>query len=92
MSFLGRGKTFEKLARVDCLHTLCVENFNRITLFCTAKEIKANLCFCIFGKNSKIQNGRHFEESNIFLKIAKSSFLRYPVRRKFRQNRSILHD
>ena len=23
------------------------------------KEIEANLCFAIFGKNSKIQNGRH---------------------------------
>ena len=27
---------------------------------CTIKEIEANLCFSIFGKNSKIQNGRHF--------------------------------
>ena len=24
------------------------------------KEIEAHLCFAIFGKNSKIQNGRHF--------------------------------
>ena len=30
-------------------------------------------------------------ERKIFLKIAKSTLLRYPVRRKFRQNRSISH-
>ena len=47
-----------------------VENFNEISLFCMVKEIEANLCFSIFGKNSKIQNGR---------KIAKSTLLRYPV-------------
>ena len=41
------------------------------------KEIKPNLCFAIFGKNSKIQNGRHFWGGEIFLKIAKSTFLRY---------------
>ena len=36
-----------------------VENFDEIVLCCTVK-IKANLCFSIFGKNLKIQNGRHF--------------------------------
>ena len=31
------------------------------------KEIEANLCFSIFGKNSKIQNGCHFlGEENFF--------------------------
>ena len=54
-------------------------NFNEITLFCTVKEIEANSCFSIFGKNSKIQNGRHFWEEENFLKIAKSTLLRYPV-------------
>ena len=34
-------------------------------------EIEANLCFAIFGQNSKIQNGRHFWEDENFLKIAK---------------------
>ena len=41
------------------------------------KEIVANSCFAIFGKNSKIQNGHHFWGGEIFLKIAKSKFLRY---------------
>ena len=49
------------------------------------------MCFAIFGKNSKIQNGRHFWGGENFLKIAKSTFLRYPVGRKFRRNRSISH-
>ena len=30
-----------------------VENFDEIALSCTVKEIKANFCFSIFGKNSK---------------------------------------
>ena len=108
-----------------------VENFDEITLSCTVKKIEANSCFSIFGKNLKIQNGRHFWEkencqgvhfldtlwvenfANLcfsilginlkiqngrhmwggenFLNIAKSTFLRYPVGRKFRRNRSISH-
>ena len=62
-----------------------VENFDEITLSCTIKKIEANSCFSIFGKNLKIQNGRHFWEKEIFLKIAKSTFLRYPMGRKFQR-------
>ena len=54
--FLGRGK----LSRVHSLDTLWVENFDEIALSRSVKEIEANLCFAIFGKNSKNQNGRHF--------------------------------
>ena len=68
-----------------------VENFDEITLFCTVKKIEANFCFSILGKNSKIQNGHHFWEEEIFLKIPKSTFLRYPMGRKFQRNNSILH-
>ena len=68
-----------------------VENFDEITLSCTVKKIEANFCFSIFGKNLKIQNGRHFWEKENFLKIAKSTFLRYPMGRKFQRNNSILH-
>ena len=71
--------------------TLWVENFHEIALSRTVKEIEANLCFAIFGKNSKIQNGRHFWGGENFWKIAKIAFLRYPVGRKFRRNRSISH-
>ena len=65
------------------LDTLWVENFDEIALSRTVKEIEANLCFAIFGKNSKIQNGRHFLGRGKFLKIANITFLRYPVGRKF---------
>ena len=71
-AIFGEGKIFGKLQRLHSLDTLWVE---------------ANLCFAIFGKNSKIQNGRHFWGGENFLKIAKIAFLRYPVRR----NRSISH-
>ena len=60
-----------------------MENFYEIALSRTIKEIEANLCFSIFGKNLKIQNGCHFWEEESFLKNAKSTLLRYPVGRKF---------
>ena len=67
---------WEKEISLHFLDTLWVENFNKITLFCT---VKASLCFSILGKNSKIQNGCHFWGGENFLKIAKITFLRYPV-------------
>ena len=73
------GEIFFKLPRVEFSDTLWVENFDEISLSGMVKEIEANLCFAIFGKNSKIQNGRHFLGAEHFLKIAKSTFLRYPV-------------
>ena len=88
--FWGR-ENFLKIARLHPLDTLWVENFDEIALSRTVKEIEANLLFAIFGKNSKIQNGRHFWGGEKFLKIAKSTFLRYPVGRTFRRNRSISH-
>ena len=56
----GEGKICKKLPRVQCSDTLWVENLDEIALSRMVKEIEANLCFAIFGKNSKIQNGRHF--------------------------------
>ena len=88
--FLGRGKFLEN-CRVHSLDTLWVENFDEIALSHTVKEIEANLCFAIFGKNSKIQNGRHLWGGENFLKIGKSRIVRYPVGRKFCRNRSISH-
>ena len=90
-AIFGEGKIFGKLPRVKCSDTLWVENFAEIALSRTVKEIEANLCFAIFGKNSKIQNGRHFWGGENFWKIAKSTLLRYPVGRKFCRNRSISH-
>ena len=59
-AIFGEGKIFWKLQRLHSLDTLWVENFDEIALSRTVKEIEGNLCFAIFGKNSKIQNGRHF--------------------------------
>ena len=87
-AIFGEGKFFGKLQRLHSLDTLWVEE---MSLSRTVKEIEANLCFAIFGKNSKIQNGRHFWAGENFLKIAKHTILRYPVGRKFRRNRSISH-
>ena len=82
-TIFGEGKIFGKLQRVHSLDTLWVKNFVEIALSRTVKEIEANLCFAIFGKKSKNQNGRHFWGGENFLKITKSTFLRYPVGRKF---------
>ena len=94
-AIFGEGKIFGKLQRLHSLDTLWVENFDEIALSRTVKEIEANLCFAIFGKNSKIQNGRHFWGGENFLKIAnitaKIALVRYPVCRKFCRNRSISH-
>ena len=90
-AIFGEEKFFWKLQRVHSLDTLWVENFDEIAVSRTVKEIEANSCFAIFGKNSKIQNGRHFWGGENFLKIAKNGIVRYPVGRKFRRNRSISH-
>ena len=53
-AIFGEGKIFGKLQRVHLSDTLWVENFDEIALSRTVKEIEGNLCFAIFGKNSKI--------------------------------------
>ena len=91
-TIFGEGKIFGKLQRVHSLDTLWVEIFDEIALYLNkVEEIEANLCFAIFGKNSKIQNGRHLWGGENFLKNGKSRILRYPVGRKFCRNRSISH-
>ena len=85
------GEIFLKIAKNTMLKYLWVENFDEIALSRMVKEIEGNLCFAIFGKNLKIQNGRHFWGGENFLKIPKIAFLRYPVGRKFRRNHSIAH-
>ena len=90
-AIFGEGKFFFKLQRVPSLDILWVENCDKIALSRTVKEIEAILCFDIFAKNSKIQNGRHFWGGENFLKTEKNTFLRYPVGRKFRRNCSTSH-
>ena len=86
---LGRGNFFENCQEYIALDTLWVgKKFDEIALSHTV-EIETNLCFSIFGKNSKIQNGCHFWGEEKFLKIANITFLIYPVGQKIRRNRSI---
>ena len=66
-----------------------IKNFVEIALCSTVFKILAFLCFAIFAKNSKIQNGRHFWRDKIFFKIGITTPQRYPVGQKFRRNRSI---
>ena len=90
-AIFGEGKYFLKIVKITFLRYPVGRKFRQNALSRMVKEIETNLCFAIFGKNSKIQNGRHFWGGENFLKIAKSTFLRYPVDRKFRRNRSISH-
>ena len=64
-AIFGEGKIFGKLQILHSLDTLWVENFDEIALSRTVKEIEANLCFAIFGKNSKwppfLGRGKYFE-------------------------------
>ena len=77
------GENFLKIAKTTMVIYPVGENFDEIALSRTVKEIEANLCFAIFGKNSKIQNGRHFWGGENFLKIAKITMLGYPVGENF---------
>ena len=56
--FLGRGKFFENCQEYNAQIPIALSR--------TVKEIEANLCFAILGKNSKNQNGRHFWGGEIF--------------------------
>ena len=60
LPYVGRGKL------VHFLDTPWLKNFDKIALSRMVKEIEAILCFAILGKNSKIQNGRHMWEEEIF--------------------------
>ena len=70
-AIFGEGKIFLKLPRVQCSDTLKVENFDEIALSRTVKEIEANLCFAIFGKNSKwlpfLGRGKFFENCKYYI-------------------------
>ena len=72
------GENFFKLPRVHCFDNLWVENFDEIALSHTVKQIEANLFFAIFGKNSKIQNGRHFWGGEIFFENCQEYIAQLP--------------
>ena len=55
----------------------------------TVFKIQAFLCFTIFVKNLKIQNGRQFWRDKHFLAVGLTTLKRYPMGQKFRRNSSI---
>ena len=59
-AIFGEGKIFLKIAVLKDYSVSKRGTTAEIALSHTVKEIEGNLCFAIFGKNSKIQNGRHF--------------------------------
>ena len=64
-----------KIGKSIFLDTLWVENFDEIARSRTVQEIEANLCFCNFGENFKIQNGRHFWGEENFFKLPRAHCL-----------------
>ena len=70
-AIFGEGKIFGKLQRLHSLDPLWIENFAEIALSRTVKEIEANLCFAIFGKNSKwppfLGRGNFFENCKYYI-------------------------
>ena len=68
-----------------------VENFDEITLSCTVKKIEANFCFFYFWQKFENSKWPPFLGRGSFFENSKSTFLRYPVGRKFHRNDSILH-
>ena len=70
-AIFGEGKFFLKIAKITFLRYPVGRKFDEIALSRTVKEIEGNLCFAIFGKNSKIQNGRHFWGGEIFFENCK---------------------
>ena len=90
-AIFGKRKIYFKLPRVHFLDTLWVENFDEIALSRTVKETEANLYFSNFWQKFENSKWPPVLGRGKFLKIAKSTFLRYPVGQKFRQNCSISH-
>ena len=70
-AIFGEGKIFLKIAKSTMLRYPVVENFDEIALSRTVKEIEANLCFAIFGKNSKwppyLGRGKFFENCKDYI-------------------------
>ena len=60
------GEIFLKITKNTLTRYPVGRKFDEIALSRTVKEIEANLCFAIFGKNSKSKNGHHFWGEEIF--------------------------
>ena len=70
-AIFGEGKIFFKIAKNTMLKYLWVENFDEVALSRMVKEIEGNLCFAIFGENSKwppfLGRGKFFENCKDYI-------------------------
>ena len=87
----GKRKIFENckeyIAQIPCGSKISIKS-----LYLTRLRRQKQICVLPFlGKIRKFKMAAIFGEGKFFLKIAKSAFLRHPVGRKFRRNRSISH-
>ena len=87
--FLARQKFFENWEKYSTEISCGSKILSKLLYLARFLRYKAFLCFAIFAKISKIQNGRHFGRDKNFWKIGKTAPQRYPVGQKFRRNRSI---
>ena len=78
-AIFGETKFFLKISMATLQRYPVGQKFVEIALSSTVFKIQAFLCFVIFAKNSKIQNGCHFLRDNIFLKIGLATLQIYPV-------------
>ena len=65
-AIFGEGENFWKIAKIAFLRYPVGRNFDEIALSRTVKEKEPNLCFAIFGKNSKFKMAAIFGEGKIF--------------------------
>ena len=65
-AIFGERKIVLKIAKRRLTRYPVGQKFDEVALSRTVKKIESNLHFSIFGKNSKIQNGRHFWGEEIF--------------------------
>ena len=87
--FLARQKFFQNWDNYSAEIPCGSKILSKLLYLARFWRYKHFLCFAIFAKISKIQNGRHFGRDKNFLKIGKTTPQRYPVGQKFHRNRSI---
>ena len=80
-AIFGEGKIF-----LNCqeYNAQILDGLKLLTKSLYLARLRRQKQICVLPFLAKIQNGRHFWGGENFLKIAKSTFLRYPVGQKFR--------
>ena len=62
-AIFGERNFFWKIANSTLIKYPVGQKFEGNTLSRPVKGIEANLCFCVFGKNSKIQNAKNIKQA-----------------------------